>query len=208
MKRRSRNPSHQKRGSKRNQKHKTKNAKIIKAPNEIQKSNRGSKGFETLATVCVILEGEGERWQWRWGWRWRREAKAGPERRRRRRRRGEGRAEEGEGDWLCAWEKEKKWLNMDAPDCLDRTVADVKEELEPLFDYTRVQPNILFIDDDDEDFVYLRPPAKKMKISVPVANGVSNVNSATATYSAAKWLDVKCLRSNDNRSCWITRMMK
>ncbi|GAB2226628.1 hypothetical protein Droror1_Dr00022441 [Drosera rotundifolia] len=54
-------------------------------------------------------------------------------------------------------------------------VDDVKEELEPLFDYTRVQPNILFIDDDDEDLVYLRPPAKKMKSSVPFANGEKNV---------------------------------
>ncbi|GAB2217600.1 hypothetical protein Drorol1_Dr00000799 [Drosera rotundifolia] len=55
---------------------------------------------------------------------------------------------------------------------------------------------------DDEDLVYLRPPAKKMKSSVPVANGVSNVNSATATYSTAKWLDVKCLRlQHDGNSC-------
>lgn len=54
-------------------------------------------------------------------------------------------------------------------------VDDVKGELEPLFDYTRVQPNILFIDDDDEDLVYLRPLAKKMKSSVPVANGEKDV---------------------------------
>ncbi|GAB2211692.1 hypothetical protein Drorol1_Dr00025024 [Drosera rotundifolia] len=55
---------------------------------------------------------------------------------------------------------------------------------------------------DDEDLVYLRPSAKKMKSYVPVANGVSNVNSATTTYSTAKWLDVKCLRSqHDGSSC-------
>ncbi|KAL9262917.1 hypothetical protein AKJ16_DCAP04871 [Drosera capensis] len=54
-------------------------------------------------------------------------------------------------------------------------VDDVKEELEPLFDYTRVQPNILFIDDDDDDLVYLRPLAKKTKSSVPDAKGVKDV---------------------------------
>ncbi|KAL9268281.1 hypothetical protein AKJ16_DCAP21836 [Drosera capensis] len=54
-------------------------------------------------------------------------------------------------------------------------VDDVKEELEPLFDYNRVQPNILFIDDDDEDLVYLQPPAKKMKSSVPVPKGEKDV---------------------------------
>ncbi|GAB2236691.1 hypothetical protein Droror1_Dr00026573 [Drosera rotundifolia] len=50
---------------------------------EIQKSNLGSKSFQTLATVCIVFEGEGERQ------RQRREAEAGPERRRRRRKRKE-----------------------------------------------------------------------------------------------------------------------
>ncbi|KAM5567814.1 hypothetical protein ABKV19_015738 [Rosa sericea] len=44
------------------------------------------------------------------------------------------------------------------------TMADFTEELEPLFDYSRVQPlNVISLDDDDDDEASASPPSKKRK---------------------------------------------
>ncbi|CAK8573987.1 unnamed protein product [Lathyrus sativus] len=57
-------------------------------------------------------------------------------------------------------------------------MADENEELEPLFDYTRVQPNIVCLDDDDDDDDVVCVGKKRKKNSQQeVENGKTNVEA-------------------------------
>ncbi|XP_058769271.1 protein ESC2 [Vicia villosa] len=57
-------------------------------------------------------------------------------------------------------------------------MADENEELEPLFDYSRVQPNIVCLDDDDDDDDVVCVGKKRKKNSQHVVeNGKTNVEA-------------------------------
>lgn len=60
-------------------------------------------------------------------------------------------------------------------------MADETEELEPLFDYSRVQPNIVCLDDDeDDDVVALPKKRKKTSMSQHVVESGKNTKVETA----------------------------
>ncbi|XP_004497023.1 uncharacterized protein [Cicer arietinum] len=58
-------------------------------------------------------------------------------------------------------------------------MVDEPEELEPLFDYSRVQPNIVCLDDDDDDVICVTKKRKTSKQHIQVENGKTDVKAVT-----------------------------